>query len=108
MAAAAPLSSEPKTPFWLTCVGAGLFFLAGLFLVFRAPAQPRPEKVAAVAPTPSAANTAAPAGAMPPGAAMAPGRNNMDPEAMKRLQDRLRQAPGGGAPKGAPPPAGAH
>jgi hypothetical protein len=115
MAAAAPLSSEPNTPLWLTCLGAGLFFLAGLFLVFRAPAPPRPEKApVAVAVAPAAAPKPA---AQAPGAQAqggrqgAPNMQKMDPEAMKRLQDRLRQAPapnGSGAPGAPAKPLGGH
>lgn len=36
MAHATPLE-EPKTPFWFTALGIGLFLLAGLVLVLRAP-----------------------------------------------------------------------
>ncbi len=81
-------SSEPTTPLWLTCVGAGLFFLAGLFMVFRAPA---PEIEADSNTTPAAALTAAAKPAAP--AAAAPAARMADPDAIKRLQERLQQAP---------------
>ncbi len=102
MVAAAPLFSEPKTPLWLTCVGVGLFLLGGLFLVFRMPMQPRPEKPAA-ATEPSARMPALPASL----AGRAAPTNRMDPEAAKRLQDRLRQAPPGAGGAAAPRPPGA-
>lgn len=96
MAAAAPLSSEPTTPLWLTCLGAGLFLLGGLFLVFRSPAPVRPEKPAVAAASEPAARMPALAGSLP-GAAQ-----RLDPEAAKRLQDRLRQAPPPGSPGAGP------
>lgn len=109
MAAAAPLSSEPTTPFWLTCLGAGLFLLGGLFLVFRSPAPVRPEKDKPVA---AAAEPSARVPALP--ASLAGAAQRLDPEAAKRLQDRLRQAAPPGSPganlarpgQGAAPPGG--
>lgn len=94
------VGTEPQTPLWLTCLGGGLFLLAGLFLVFR---SPPPERAASAKDAPVAA--AAPA---KPAASAAPRPGTpagLDPAVMKRLSDQLK--PGGAGIPGLAP-AGGH
>lgn len=94
MASGTPIlvGSEPKTPLWLTCLGVALFLMLGLYMVFRAPPVPRPEKTAASSAPAASAAARAPAGSA-----------KMDPAALKRLSDRLKPSPGAPA---APAPGG--